>query len=78
MATENSNYSAPVESVDVVEDVQEKAIENASAEDVEQVMPAADVTEEDAVFDAEQAGLSLGEEIAEEMLSEDVKGGQYE
>ena len=75
MATENSNYSAPVESVDVVEDVQEKAIENASAEDVEQVMPAADVTEEDAVFDAEQAGLSLGEEIAEEMLSEDVKGG---
>ena len=74
MATENSNYSAPVESVDVVEDVQEKAIENASAEDVEQVMPA-DVTEEDAVFDAEQAGLSLGEEIAEEMLSEDVKGG---
>ena len=75
MATENSNYSAPVESVDVVEDVQEKAIENASAEEVEQVMPAADVTEEDAVFDAEQAGLSLGEEIAEEMLSEDVKGG---
>ena len=75
MATENSNYSAPVESVDVVEDVQAKAIENASAEDVEQVMPAADVTEEDAVFDAEQAGLSLGEEIAEEMLSEDVKGG---
>ena len=75
MATENSNYSAPVESVDVVEDVQEKAIEKASAEDVEQVMPAADVTEEDAVFDAEQAGLSLGEEIAEEMLSEDVKGG---
>ena len=75
MATENSNYSAPVESVDVVEDVQEKAIENASVEDVEQVMPAADVTEEDAVFDAEQAGLSLGEEIAEEMLSEDVKGG---
>ena len=75
MATENSNYSAPVESVDVVEDVQEKAIENASAEDVEQVMPAADVPEEDAVFDAEQAGLSLGEEIAEEMLSEDVKGG---
>ena len=75
MATENSNYSAPVESVDVVEDVQAKAIENLSAEDVEQVAPASEVSEEDAVFDAEQAGLSLGEEIAEEMLSDDVKGG---
>lgn len=75
MATENSNYSAPVESVDVVEDVQAKAIENLSAEGVEQVAPASDVSEEDAVFDAEQAGLSLGEEIAEEMLSDDVKGG---
>ena len=75
MATENSNYSAPVESVDVVEDVQAKAIENLSAEGVEQVAPASEVSEEDAVFDAEQAGLSLGEEIAEEMLSDDVKGG---
>ena len=75
MATENSNYSAPVESVDVVEDVQAKAIENLSAEGVEQVAPASEVSEEDAVFDAEKAGLSLGEEIAEEMLSDDVKGG---
>ncbi|MBO5217725.1 MAG: DUF349 domain-containing protein [Alistipes sp.] len=74
MATENSNYSAPVESVGVAEDVQNVVVENASEieEVVEQEAQMAAFAEEDAALDAEQAGLSLDEEIAEELATDDV------
>ena len=77
MATENSNYSAPVESVGIAEDVQNVVVENASEieEAVEQEAQMADFAEEDAALDAEQAGLNLGEEIAEELATDEVNKG---
>ena len=74
MTTENSNLATPVESVGNAEDVQNVTIElNEAAEQVaeqnveeQSVVEAADFAEEDAALDAEQAGLSLDEETAEE------------
>ena len=77
MATEKSNYSTPVESVGVADDaLNVTAVENSTAE-VEvapenDVNVAADFTEEDAALDAEQAGLAIGDEMAEEVAAADV------
>ena len=82
MATENSNLTTPVESVGIAEDVQnvtsvESANVNVVAEDesqTENVNPAevVDFAEEDAALAAQQAGLSLDDETAEEQAAEDV------
>ncbi len=82
MTTENSNLTTPVESVGNAEDVQnvtsvESANVNVVAEDesqTENVNPAevVDFAEEDAALDAQQAGLSLDDETAEEQAAEDV------
>lgn len=82
MTTENSNLTTPVESVGNAEDVQnvtsvESANVNVVAEDesqTENVNPAevVDFAEEDAALDAQQAGLSLDDETAEEQAVEDV------
>ena len=77
MATEKSNYSTPVESVGAADDaLNVTAVENSAAE-VEvapenDVNVAADFTEEDAALDAEQAGLAIGDEMAEEVAAADV------
>ena len=77
MATEKSNYSTPVESVGAADDaLNVTAVENSTAE-VEvapenDVNVAADFTEEDAALDAEQAGLAIGDEMAEEVAAADV------
>ena len=80
MATENSNYATPVESVGTADDaLNVTAVENAAAEaevapnDVEvAAVDAADFAEEDAALDAEQAGLAIGDEMAEEEAAADV------
>ena len=82
MATENSNYATPVESVGAADDaLNVTAVENSAAEvetssqnDVELAASevAADFAEEDAALDAEQAGLAIGEEMAEEEAAADV------
>ena len=82
MATENSNYATPVESVGAADDaLNVTAVENSAAEveassqnDVELAAAevAADFAEEDAALDAEQAGLAIGEEMAEEEAAADV------
>ena len=80
MTTENSNLTTPVESVGNADDVQNVTIETSEAseyiseqETTEQVAPeSADFAEEDAALDAEQAGLSLDEETAEEQAADDV------
>ena len=82
MTTENSNLTTPVESVGNAEDVQnvtsvESANVNVVAEDesqTENVNPTevVDFAEEDAALDAQQAGLSLDDETAEEQAAEDV------
>ena len=80
MATENSNYATPVESVGAADDalnvtaVESGAAEAAPSNDVEIAAAevAADFAEEDAVLDAEQAGLAIGEETAEEEAAADV------
>ena len=79
MTTENSNLATPVESVGNAEDVQNVTIElNEAAEQVaeqnveeQSVVEAADFAEEDAALDAEQAGLSLDDETAEEQEAEE-------
>ena len=80
MTTENSNFTTPVESVGNADDVQNVTVEaNETAETVEaesneEVIAADGVyfAEEDAALDAEQAGLSLDEETAEEQAAQDV------
>ena len=80
MTTENSNLTTPVESVGNADDVQNVTIETSEASEqisehkaTEQVAPeSADFAEEDAALDAEQAGLSLDEETAEEQAADDV------
>lgn len=80
MATENSNYATPVESVGAADDalnvtaVESVAAEAAPSNDVEIAAAevAADFAEEDAALDAEQAGLAIGEETAEEEAAADV------
>ena len=80
MATENSNYATPVESVGAADDalnvtaVESGAAEAAPSNDVEIAAAevAADFAEEDAALDAEQAGLAIGEETAEEEAAADV------
>lgn len=85
MTTENSNLTTPVESVGNADDVQnvtmtvdqsaEPAIEQNNEEQTaaeQPVVDVADFTEEDAELDAEQAGLSLDEETAEEQAAEEV------
>ena len=77
MATEKSNYSTPVESVGAADDALNVTAVEGSAAEVEaasenDVEVAADFTEEDAAFDAEQAGLAIGEEMAEEVAAADV------
>ena len=77
MATEKSNYSTPVESVGAADDALNVTAVEGSAAEVEaasenDVEVAADFTEEDAALDAEQAGLAIGEEMAEEVAAADV------
>lgn len=80
MTTENSNLATPVESVGNAEDVQNVTVEvNSAPEQVAEqsiqeqpVVPEADFAEEDAALDAEQAGLLLDEETAEEQAAEEV------
>ena len=79
MATENSNLAAPVESVGIAEDVQNvTSVESVAAEKVVDADPQTqpdvevDFADEDAALDAQRAGLSLGEETAEEQAAEDV------
>ncbi|MBR5811683.1 MAG: DUF349 domain-containing protein, partial [Alistipes sp.] len=80
MTTENSNLATPVESVGCADDVQNVTIElNEAAEQVaeqnvaeQSVVETADFADEDAALDAEQAGLSLDEETAEEQAADDV------
>ena len=82
MATENSNLTTPVESVGIAEDVQnvtsvESANVNVVAEGESQtenvnLAEVVDFAEEDAALAAQQAGLSLDEETAEEQAAEDV------
>ncbi len=80
MATENSNPATPAESIGNADDMRnvtatdaEKARETAEeiAPEPECENPAADeVSEEEAALDAEQAGLELDEETAEEAAAE--------
>ncbi len=88
MTTENSNLTTPVESVGIAEDVQnvtsvesataevvaedETQSENLNVEETAQSVEIVDFTEEDAALDAQQAGLSLDDETAEEQAAEDV------
>ena len=83
MTTENSNLTTPVESVGNADDVQNVTIETIETSEAseqisehkatEQAAPeSADFAEEDAALDAEQAGLSLDEETAEEQAADDV------
>ena len=79
MTTENSNLAAPVESVGIAEDVQNvTSVESVAAEKVVDADPQTqpdvevDFADEDAALDAQRAGLSLGEETAEEQAAEDV------
>ena len=80
MATENSNLATPEELVGNAEDVQNVTVVDAQAEEIaaESVVDVvaseveASFAEEDAVLDAEKAGLALDEEIAEESDAEDV------
>ena len=75
MATENSNPATPAESIGNADDMRnvtatdaEKVCETAEevAAQTECANPAAEVSEEEAAHDAEQAGLELDEETAEE------------
>lgn len=80
MATENSNPATPAESIGNADDMRnvtatdaEKARETAEevAPEPDCENPAADeVSEEEAALDAEQAGLELDEETAEEAAAE--------
>lgn len=79
MATENSNLAAPVESVGIAEDVQNvTSVESVATEQVVDADPqtqpdvVVDFADEDAALDAQKAGLSLGEETAEEQAVEEV------
>ena len=79
MATENSNLATPVELVGNAEDVQNvTSVESVAAEKVVDADPQTqpdvevDFADEDAALDAQRAGLSLGEETAEEQAAEDV------
>ena len=85
MATENSNYATPVESVGAADDaLNVTAVENSAAEvetssqnDVELAAAevAADFAEEDAALAAEQAGLAIEGETAEEEAAADIDRG---
>ena len=82
MATENSNPATPAESIGNADDMRNvtatdavKAVE--AAPESEPVNPAAaldafEVSEEEAVLDAEQAGLELDEETTEEEAAAEV------
>ncbi|MBR6759288.1 MAG: DUF349 domain-containing protein [Alistipes sp.] len=88
MTTENSNLTTPVESVGNAEDVQnvtsvesatveavaesESQTENLNVAEEAQPVEVVDFAEEDAALDAQQAGLSLDDETAEEQAAEDV------
>lgn len=88
MTTENSNLTTPVESVGNAEDVQnvtsvesatveavaesESQAENLNVAEEAQPVEVVDFAEEDAALDAQQAGLSLDDETAEEQAAEDV------
>lgn len=82
MATEKTNLATPVESVGIAEDVlNATAVESAAREvdatpqpDVEAAAAevAASFAEEDAALAAEQAGLAIGEQMAEEEAAADV------
>ena len=80
MTTKNSNLATPVESVGNADDVQNVTVEVNSVPEQEAEptsneqlsVSEADFAEEDAALDAEQAGLSLDEETAEEQAAEEV------
>ncbi|MBR6662389.1 MAG: DUF349 domain-containing protein [Alistipes sp.] len=80
MTTKNSNLATPVESVGNADDVQNVTVEVNSVPEQEAeptsneqlIVSEADFAEEDAALDAEQAGLSLDEETAEEQAAEEV------
>ena len=80
MTTKNSNLATPVESVGNADDVQNVTVEVNSVPEQEAeptsneqlTVSEADIAEEDAALDAEQAGLSLDEETAEEQAAEEV------
>jgi hypothetical protein len=82
MATEKSNHAAPVELVGVADDVknqptvnQNTPIEDSDLENVQSAAEAdavADFSEENAQLDAEQAGLAIEGEMAEEEAVADV------
>ena len=80
MTTKNSNLATPVESVGNADDVQNVTVEVNSVPEQEAeptsneqlTVSEADFAEEDAALDAEQAGLSLDEETAEEQAAEEV------
>ena len=80
MTTKNSNLATPVESVGNTDDVQNVTVEVNSVPEQEAeptsneqlTVSEADFAEEDAALDAEQAGLSLDEETAEEQAAEEV------